>query len=382
MKIAFLIWDYSPSRGGQERYLSRLIGVLRRRGHEIHVLAAHTEPDAAADIRFHKVPVPDITASMRTILYLKKGRAVLSEEKFDIVSGLTRFYPLDVYRMGSGLHRVWMRKKADSLPGRLSSYARPFNWLAMIIEARIFTPSNCRHIIANSRLCRGQLLDFYRYPPERVSVVYNGIDHEQFHPRLRAEYRSSALERLRIPEGKTVALFAANNLRRKGLDAVIKALARPVAENAYLLVAGKGNAGTFLALAAKLGVAGRMRFLGHVDDVRPYYGAADVLVLPTRYDPFANVCLEAMACGLPVITTRDNGASEIITEQINGWLLSSPADSAGIAARLAEMGSNAAREQMSKAARNGSLPYTIERNAAETLDIYTRVLEEKHGRSR
>ncbi len=381
MKIAFLIWNYSPSRGGQERYLSRLIGELTRKGHEIHVFAARFEEPCQPGIHLHRVRTPKKNSFFKTLLYLIRTRMMLLEEGFDIVSGMTRFYPLDVYRMGSGLHSVWMRKKTASLPARLISYTRPFNLLALYIEGKIFDPKNCSHIIANSNLCRRQLINYYSYPANRVTVVYNGLDHKRFHPRLGEKNRSAVLTRLGIPTDSPVAIFVSMNLKRKGIETVIRALSIIREKKISLIVVGRGSTNRYRRLARWLKIADRVRFIGQVSDVRPYYGASDFLVLPTLYDPFANVCLEAMACGLPVVTTTDNGAAEIIDDGKDGFVLSDPHDAEGLAVRMATLADRDERERMALAAREKSLVYTMEKNAEETAGVYTKVLEEKKRRS-
>ncbi len=388
MKIAFVIADYAPSRGGQERYLERLIGALSARGHDLHVFAASCEPGAGRGFAFHRVPLPRLAGrSMRAALFIRNTRRMLAGGRYDIVSGLARFYPLDVYRMGGGLHRAWLREKAGTAAGRAASYTRPFNWLALILERRIFDPRRCRRVIANSRLCRGQLLDLYPYPAERVSVIYNGIDHEEFHPRLGAEHRRAVRAGLGIPGGAAVALFASNNPGRKGLETALRAAAaaggppRPgaPADGPYILVAGRGRTDTFEGLARSLGIARRARFLGHVSDLRPIYGASDYLILPTRYDPFANVCLEAMACGLPAVTTRMNGASEIITDGVDGFVVADPMDVAAFSGAMAALADEERRARMGEAAREKSLAFSVGANAEATLAIYRRAAEERHG---
>lgn len=381
MKIAFVIHDYTPSRGGQERYLARLIGALSTRGHDLHVFASRCEPGAGRGFAFHRVAVPAWAGpSLRAIIFIRNARRMLSAGEWDIVSGLARFYPLDVYRMGGGVHRVWLREKADTAAGRMVSYTRPFTWLALRLEKRIFDPRRCRRIVTNSRLCRDQLLGLYPYPPGRVSVIYNGVDHEAFHPRLRAAHREAIRAKLGIPGDAPTALFVSNNPGRKGLETALNAIALPQGDRTYLLVAGRGRTERFAARARELGVAGRARFLGHVSDIRPCYGAADYLVLPTRYDPFANVCLEAMACGLPVVTTRMNGASEIIGEGAEGFVIADPRDAGALAGAMGALAGAEARARMAGAARMKSLAFTVEANAEATLEVYRQVREEKDER--
>jgi UDP-glucose:(heptosyl)LPS alpha-1,3-glucosyltransferase len=379
MKIAFIIWDYSPSRGGQERYLSRLAGALRAGGREVHVIAARFGGGESGGLVFHRVPLPRLGRTLGTLFFARRARGLVAREGFDITSGMARCYPLDVYRMGSGLHRVWLRRRGGA--ARLFSYLRPYTWLVLYLEKRIFDPANCRRIIANSRLCREQLISLYDYPAGKVEVVYNGVDHDFFHPRVRDLHRGEVLKRMGLPEERPAGLFVSNNLGRKGLDLVLRALALPEAGGHSLLVAGRGNASKFEKLARRLGVRERVRFAGAVADVRPLYGAADYLVLPTRYDPFANVCLEAMACGLPVVTTRWNGASEVIEEGASGFILPDPPDASSCAAAMGRAGSADSRARLSGAARAASLAFTVRRNAEETLAVYEKVMEEKRSRA-
>lgn len=393
MKIAFVIRDYAPSRGGQERYLERLIGALSTGGHELHVFATRCEAGAERGFRFHRVPIPSAAGpSLKALLFMRNARRLLAGGGYEIVSGLARFYPVDVYRMGGGVHKVWLREKADTAAGRLVSYTRPFTWLALHLERRLFDPRRCRRIVANSRLCRGQLLALYPYPPERVSVIYNGVDHDAFHPRLRAAHRAAVRAGLGIPGDAPAALFASNNPGRKGLGTVLRAAASPVsggpscagasAGGPYLIVAGRGDTGRFEALARSLGIVPRVRFLGRVADLAPLYGAADYLVLPTRYDPFANVCLEAMACGLPVVTTRMNGASEIIAEGEDGFVIGDPRDDAALSRAMGALAVPETRARMGDAARGKSLAFTVRANAEATLELYRQVREEKNGHPR
>jgi UDP-glucose:(heptosyl)LPS alpha-1,3-glucosyltransferase len=375
MRIAFLIWSYSPSRGGQERYLSRLIAALSSDGHEVHVYAARFEEPSQPGVHLHRVRTPSRSSFLKTLFFLRRASRMLAGESYDVISGMTRFYPLDVYRLGSGLHTVWMKKKTHNPLVRLASFMRPFNWLALYIERKIFDPRNCSHIIANSVLCRNQLLSNYRYPENRVTVVYNGIDHDRFHPRLREEHRNATLARLELPLHQPTAVFVSTNLRRKGLEVVIHALSLLTERKISLVVVGGGEMGRYRRLARRLGVDDRIRFVGHVRDVRPFYGASDFLVLPTLYDPFANVCLEAMACALPVITTTDNGASEIIDDAEDGFVIPDPRDARELSSRMAALADRRIREAMSSAARVKATLYTIEKNADETLAVYRKARE-------
>jgi UDP-glucose:(heptosyl)LPS alpha-1,3-glucosyltransferase len=127
-------------------------------------------------------------------------------------------------------------------------------------------------------------------------------------------------------------------------------------------------------MARELGIAGRVRFAGHAKDPEAYYAAADVFVLPTFFDPFANATLEAMASGLPVITSRSNGASEILTPGADGLVVDDLREAAGLARAIGDLTDPTRREAMGRAARETALRYPWEGPLQATLDVYARTL--------
>jgi UDP-glucose:(heptosyl)LPS alpha-1,3-glucosyltransferase len=218
-------------------------------------------------------------------------------------------------------------------------------------------------------------------PEERLTVVYPGVDTKRFHPGVRQQWRNATRRQLGIGSQEVALLFVSNNFQRKGLDLLIGALAALNDEHTVfrLIVVGAGRVTPFHRLARRLGVEQKIIFTGLVDGIERYYGAGDVFVLPTRYDPCAGACLEAMACGLPVVTTASNGASELIEEGASGFVLSSGKIAAQLADRLkllsdpqrcAAMGTNAA-------ARVKTL--TVENNVRQTASVLDRVAQERRA---
>jgi len=207
---------------------------------------------------------------------------------------------------------------------------RPVHWANLMIERRILTNRRLKKVVVNSRMEKENLLCYYRIPEERIEVIYNGVDLDRFRP-VRETERVAVRREMNTRAGDFVLLFPSNNFRRKGLAVLIAALARLNRKDVTLWVAGRGREAPFKALAGKLQVEERVRFLGKRSDMERLYGASDLMVLPTRYDSFSNVVLEAMACDLPVITTRSNGAAEAVQAGVNGYVLDDPGDSSGLA---------------------------------------------------
>ena len=324
MKIAVIIKDYDQSGGGAERYLAGLVSRLVNRGEVVDLIVNRIHGYPPSGVKVRLIPAVRWSSVWAPLSFNRSVQRWLSQNHYDIVYGLTQIYPQDVYRAGGGLEHVWYTIKYRRTGQRILNYIRPRYAVRLYIENRIFGKGNFRKIIANSRLCRNQILSRYRISPEDVVVVYNGVDNKIFNPRARDRYGKEIRNHLGIPAGGKVILFISHNWRRKGLAQLIQAQARLGKDDYWLIVAGKGKPAFYRRLASRLGVDDRIRFAGPVAEPQKYYGAGDVFVLPTFYDPFANVCLEALSCGLPVVTTRTNGAAEIITAGRNGYVVDRP----------------------------------------------------------
>ena len=209
-------------------------------------------------------------------------------------------------------------------------------------------------------------------PEDRIWVVYNGVDRERFNPGLAEKYRDPVRAELRPePEVNRCFLFVGSGYARKGLAELIQALKYCPGK---LLVTGRDKAGPYKSLAHKCGAADRVKFLGPRPDVERLYASADVFVLPTLYDPFANVCLEAMASGLPVVTTKETGAAEVIEPGVNGYTTNLPVDPRDLAEKL-EKAMHLNREGLYRANNRVLTKFTWENNLEMTLEAYNTIIK-------
>ncbi|MDY0041426.1 MAG: glycosyltransferase family 4 protein, partial [Desulforhabdus sp.] len=254
------------------------------------------------------------------------------------------------------------------------------------LEQRLYKEKNNRIIVANSLLCKRHVEKYYRVPESRIRVIYHGVDHVLFNPHNAAAARSETRRAFGIEEHSPVILFVSNNWKRKGLSTLLHALGLNRSERPlfHLAVVGRGNPKTYAGLAEKLGLSKQVHFIGHTDDILRYFGIADLVVLPTLYDSFGNVCLEGMACGLPVITSSSSGASELIRNGENGYVLNNPTDHKELADLLRLCSDPGRLKIMGRIAREISLQYTPARNALETVEVCRQVVAEaskpnKHG---
>jgi UDP-glucose:(heptosyl)LPS alpha-1,3-glucosyltransferase len=247
----------------------------------------------------------------------------------------------------------------------------------LALERKRYRPEVCPYIIANSCLGRDGILRYYPMPPERIVVAYNGVDATRFSPDLRGHCRDERRRALEIGAEDLLVLFMGSGFARKGLGPLLAAMAQLCdrSPSARLAVVGGGPAQHWRRQAVRLGLGDRLRFVGCVGDPESYYAAADVFALPTFFDPFANATLEAMASGLPVITSRRNGVSEILRPGEDGLVVDRPDDVAGLAEALTSLLDPARRKAMGEQARQTALRFSWERPLEQTLAVYRDVLK-------
>jgi len=360
VRIGIIKSNFFPSGGGAERYTNGLVAQLQARGHEVHVLAARWDAAAlCAGVAIHRVPTVHAPAFARVLSFALNCRRVMEAAGCDFALSNERTLRQDVCRAGGGCHREWLTQRRRHHPGLARSLAglNPLHLTLLWIEKRTFSPANTRAIIANSHRGKEEIIRLYGFPAERIQVVHNGTDCERFGPAATRPERR-----------QTVLLLVGSGFERKGVDFAVRALARLPA-SVQLRVAGKGNPAPFRRLAARLGVADRVHFLGSGKSMEEVYGDADVLVHPAIYEPFSNACLEAMACGLPVISSRINGASEIIEPGRNGAIVENPADAAAMAAAIEPYLDPAVRERTGAAARQTAESLPMSLNVERTLAV-------------
>lgn len=369
MHIGLARRGYSPT-GGAENYLRRLGAALTAQGHCPTLFASPEWPRERwpADAGFETVRGGSPRAFADCLA------ALTPRSRCDLLVSLERVWSCDCYRAGDGVHRAWLERRARTEPPWQNWVRRwnPKHRQLLALEASLFGRDGARVIIANSQLVRAEITAHYpACPPERIEVVYNGLPSDHFGFQS-SDRREQSRRLLKLDPDDYAILFAGTGWARKGLDCALAAVARlPGNTRPRLLVAGKGNPLPYLRRLEHT-AAGRVQFLGPVRDMAAVYAAADVFVLPTVYDPFSNACLEALAAGLPVLTTHANGFAEILTPGVDGEVFDA-GDSEALADRLARWSDPARRLAARDACTGKAATFSIERNVSETLNILTRL---------
>ena len=326
--------------GGTELILERLSLRMAERGHQVTIVCRSHVAAAHPAIRFEVLRSPVVGSAWRMWAFAAAVERHVRASSYDVVCGLGKTWTQDVLRTGGGTHATFMERMRGvrSTAWREADWLRaPKDRLALRIERKALAPGAYRRVIANSNLVRDDVCARYGVPRERVEVIYNGVDLEKFHPRLRAN--SAALRASLGCEAQgLVYLFLGKGFARKGLDRLLRAFAQivPTHPHARLWVVGRDSSqSSYEELSRSLNIASHVQFLGERADPQALLAAADVHVLPTHYDSFAFTVLEALAVGTPVITTAAAGAAELLTPGVDGEVLRGECSSEELAAALA-----------------------------------------------
>lgn len=373
MRVAIIRQRYSPY-GGAERFIENALEALLERNVAL-TLYTREWPQTRLQLMEPHIVDPFYMGSLwRDWGFARAVCRAVGQARLDLVQSHERVLCCDVFRAGDGVHAVWLeeRLRGASLARRLGVAASPHHRYLLAMERRLFASPWLSAVICNSRMVRDEIRERFGVPEERLHVVYNAVDCDDFSPALARE-RAALRTRYGIPADAVAFLHVGSGFERKNVAGTLHALAELPGE-AWLMVVGRErDAERYRRLAARLGVAGRVVFAGPQMDPRPWYGAADAFVLPTLYDPFPNAALEAMACGLPVITSTKSGAAELVREHDAGLVCASR-DVAGLAAHMRLLLDAAQRERLGARAREAVLPLTPSAMTLKLVLIYKDLL--------
>ena len=348
--------------GGVEQATAGLVQALAEHGYDVHVLSPPGQRPIAGVAR-HVLPLPPLPSALRVLATAALARVVVSRGRWDVVQTHERTLRQDIYRAGEGCHRAYL--ESMGAPRRRSLFHR----VVLGLERRVFATTP--HIVAISRRGAAEIAGLYGVAGERLSIVYNGVDLERFHPRNRHAERRAARAEIGVAADAWTLLFVGSGFERKGLATAVDALAVLSDRSSRLIVVGKGSIRSFRDRAVRLGVDGRITWLGPRPDIERWYAAADVVVLPSRYEPFGNVHLEALASGVPVVASAAAGGAEAIVDGGSGAVVD-PRDAGAVATALGRLRERNPAE-LAEAARRAAEPFTFAAQVAGFAGIYRRI---------
>ncbi len=386
MRVALVQEGVEARRGGAETSTLEMAAALARCGAEVAVISSggSAEPARGA-FEIRAIPVRGASKRARTLAFIDQADERCAAGGFDIVHAITVCRSCNVYQPRGGTFAETIERGLRATPAgwrRLISRAgRRFNARQRDlrrIEEELLRASDPPFVAAVSRYAAQQVLSVApALPAGRVRVVFNGVDVTALEESERLAARRSVREELALSAEARVGVFVAHNFKLKGLRSLVEAMADGTALSRAewaLLVVGRDDAGPYRRLAQRRGVANRMRWLGPRSDARQLIAAADVLVHPTWFDPCSRVVLEALAMGIPAVTTRWNGAAEVMTPGTHGEIVDTPDD----APRLAHAIEAALRPEVFAGCRADAARMrerlAMTRHAQELLRLYEQVL--------
>jgi UDP-glucose:(heptosyl)LPS alpha-1,3-glucosyltransferase len=387
VNIAFCYESVLPSRGGCETYIAALAHRLVADGQDVHLYGCRWD-DAALpkEMQFHRVAAPRGPRFLRPWLFGRACRRALASAAHDVTIGFDKIAGLDVLYPQGGLYaasadhnllkhrRPWMRRLV-----RFVKMTDPTHHSFLAMERAMY----CRHrplVIAISEMVRRQFEQYYGYDSGNLRVVRVAVNPARFQETDRPRRRVLWREHWGFTPAATVALFVGINYRLKGLEPLLLALKQlPLNPPLHLLVIGRPETAKYERLAHRLGIAHRVRFAGYCEDVRNAYFASDFLAHPTFYDPCSNVVVEALGCGLPVITSRYNGAAELMHPPLEGYVIDDPHDHAHLAWCLSQMLDPAQRLPCAAAARRAGQAWTFEHHYRAMVGVFTEAAARKRA---
>jgi len=373
MKVALVSQKFGRG-GGQERWTESFATALHERGWEVHVVTRCVLPsDAVFPFRIHCVP----SVARDPFRFAIEAQRLLAEIQPEVVHDMGDGWGGDLLHYHGGPYPLLAERKLAALSPLYQPLKR---WAWQVLphyrrRYRFAREQGRRHpglLIALSRYQAGQIPNLVGIPKERIRVVYNGVDIVRFSPANKVLFREAVRDYLGVDKSVTLFLVVANHFALKGVPQLIRAVAELARKEkrVHLVVLGgrKGLGGWMARQSFRGGIP--VTFLGWVEDPTPFYAAADVYVHPTFYDGCSLAVLEALATGIPVITTRYNGAGEIMEDGREGFVLPDPRDVRALREKLEVLLSPQLRKEMGVFAREKAILFRFERNVDEILHLY------------
>jgi UDP-glucose:(heptosyl)LPS alpha-1,3-glucosyltransferase len=371
-RLAIVRQKYRPD-GGAERFVSRALEALSAHDMELNVITRQWEGERQDNWHIHICDPMKLGRISREKGFADAARKLWQRENFDIVQSHERIAGCDIYRAGDGVHRRWLMQRARILSAWRGKwlFMDRYHRYVMQAERAMYQAPELKAVICNAEMVKQEIIEDFSIPANKIHVIYNAIDSSRFVP-ANEELRAKLRKEMAIPQNAVALVFVGSGFERKGLASAIRAIANT---DRYLVVVGQDKAEKqYQELAQSLGCQNRVRFMGMQKNTLPFYQAVDGLLLPTLYDPFPNVILEAMACGLPVITSHTCGGAEFITTGQNGYVCDA-LDIPRLSEAVMAIPSRFVDESMGIFARERVKDATPEKLSQQLISLYQNILD-------
>ena len=382
MRVAIISEWVDAWRGGAETSTLQFMHGLMDHGVELHIIT-RSRPSPTPGLEVHTISGARMTRTRQSVTFAHRAERMLRERAFDVVHAISPCRSAHIYQpRGGTVAETIERNLALRPPGLLRSLKRYANRLnpkqryLLSFENAIFRSASGPVVVAISDYVVRQLKEHYGLGNDRVCRIYNGVSPNLASPDERQQNRTGLRREFGIRKDELLVLLVAHNFKLKGVRQWMEALAILVKEGTTKVrsvVVGKGDTGAWHRLASQLGIARHLTFAGPSSRVPAFLDAADVLVHPTYYDPCSRVVLEGMVAGLPCITTRWDGASEVIEHGVNGFVLNAASNETALADTIKRLLNEELRDTVGRRAAEIADQVSMDRHVREMLQLYQKL---------
>jgi UDP-glucose:(heptosyl)LPS alpha-1,3-glucosyltransferase len=392
VKIAVTIEKLDLRRGGAEGATAWLIRQLAEHGHEVHIFSRDAQVDLPLGVRFREIRPRSLLGAVKQWKFALQVARHLATDNYDVSIACGRGFAEDIIWAQNGAHaaavagqvRSYYNSPVRQTIRRLQTYYSLQAMIYELLERRRYSRTPKPHVIAVSDMVARDVTSYYGLDPSHILVMHNHvvIDYDRFNPHQMAALRAHARSTLQIGKNTTVVLCVAQNFKRKGVRPLIDAttrLAKGQQRNFCVIVAGSTPKYTvhYRNYAKRVGCSDQIYFVGHRRQVEELYAASDVFCLPSFYDPCALTVSEAMASGLPTVTTRANGACELITHGVNGFIVEDPSNPNELADCLRPLFDADTRNRIRKASLESVRSYNLTAEKSRLMEFIEQVAQQK-----
>jgi len=342
-----ILFREKPSKfGGKENYLTRLSDQLNKVGF-VH--------------KIEESKAPRILPSWIKLIFFNIQICLTKSSSF--VFSVERIICPDIYRAGDGVHKHFSKIfKRHSF--------NPLHVLLIFLEKICFNRSKL--IIANSKMVKSQIIHYYKIEPSKIHVIYNGVPISKDSKVNRIPFEKNFLSKYKIKD-KRVILFVGSGYERKGVSEFIEIIEKLSFLRVIAFIIGKERKQKkYKNLIKQKGLVNKINIIGPREDVENFFKLSDIVILPTYYDPFSNVVIEAMSHRNVVVTTRQNGAHEILDCK---YIMNSPRDFSITKEIDVLLKNQDELERVKEKNFSLSKTYSIENNVKETIDVITKYVQ-------
>lgn len=378
MKIGLVIEFFQPAFGGAETSTAQFSAHLKQMGHQVHIFTRDMCQQQDG-LTLHQIKTTREMRSAAFVQFTRMAEEAIAAEKCDVIHSMIPIPSATVFEPRGGLlaesiqRNIARRKTGWKRFMRRISQPVHFKQQVMLrLERQLLERKDPPVVVAVSDYVVRQLREHYDFPLARVHKVFNGVDISVPDDGQRGLYRQQVRECYHVGPDELLVVCIAHNFALKGVGELIDAiaLARRQLDNLGLLIVGAGRGYRYVRQAKALGLCDIVRFAGASRQIERIYAAADIVALPTFYDPCSRVILEAAALGLPTITTRFNGAAEVLENGKTGLVLDDPHDVSQLSKAICDLANPQRRARMGAAAANLANTFTMAQHASSVTAIY------------